>query len=51
MGIVDKFVNFILYCTSCKYRNKKETEEPCSECLGEPVNTNTSKPVRWEESK
>ena len=43
MKIVDKEVNFYLYYESCKHRDKKETDEP--------VNTNTSKPVKWEEKK
>lgn len=51
MEIVDKFVDFYSYCVSCKHRDKKETENPCDECLKEPVNTNTSKPVRWEALK
>ena len=51
MEVIYKEVDFHRYCASCKHRVKKETEEPCSECLKETVNTNTVKPVRWEASK
>ena len=49
MEVIYKEVDFHRYCESCKHRVKKETEEPCSECLEETVNANTSKPVRWED--
>ena len=51
MEIIDKEVNFHKYCESCKHRNKKEKESPCDECLEEPVNAYSSKPIRWEEKK
>ena len=51
MEIVDKEVEFHRYCVLCKHRDKKETESPCCECLEEPFNTNTGKPVKWEEKK
>ena len=28
-----------------KYKNQKESESPCDDCLSEPVNTNSEKPV------
>ena len=51
MEIIDKEVDFHRYWASCKHRDKKEKEEPCSECLEEPFNANTSKPVKWEDKK
>lgn len=51
MEVIYKEVDFHRYCASCKHLVKKETEEPCSECLEETVNSNTSKPVKWEASK
>lgn len=36
------------YCKTCKYRNYSETDSPCSECLAEPVNLYSHKPVKWE---
>lgn len=48
MEIIDKFVDFYSYCTSCKHEQKTEQDEPCCRCLENPVNANTSKPVNWE---
>ena len=44
-----KEVYFHEYCKSCKYYDNKEDEEPCDECLDHGSNTNTHKPVMWEE--
>ena len=46
-----KFVNFDEYCEFCKHFNKAETDEPCNECLAEPVNFYSHKPVKYEEKK
>lgn len=48
-----KFVDFQAYCERCKYKNIKDEdgEEPCNECLGEPVNVNSSKPVKFEQKE
>lgn len=43
-----KEVNFNKYCVSCKFKKNKETESPCDECLNEPVNLNSRKPVKYE---
>lgn len=51
METVYKEVYFDQYCKSCKHCSKKETESPCDECLEEPVNAYSNKPVRWEERK
>lgn len=40
---------FNQYCDSCKHKEKKETEDPCDDCLENPVNVYSHKPVRWEE--
>lgn len=36
------------YCKTCKYKNYSETDCPCSECIAEPVNLYSHKPVKWE---
>lgn len=36
------------YCKTCKYKNYSETDCPCSECITEPVNLYSHKPIRWE---
>lgn len=44
-----KEVYFGQYCKVCKYCEKAETDEPCDDCLNEPVNVYSHKPVKWEE--
>ena len=44
-------VEFNKYCETCKHKKKSEPDSPCDECLAEPTNLYTSKPVRWEEQK
>lgn len=44
-----KEVFFGEYCPKCKNRDIAESEDPCFECLQEPVNVNSHKPVRFEE--
>lgn len=43
-----KEVYFYEYCKSCKYKNVLETEEPCNECLTNPENLYSHRPVKWE---
>lgn len=45
-----KEVYFDQYCKSCKHKDTDEKDDPCCECLDEPFNLNSHKPVRWEES-
>lgn len=47
MDEIYKEVRFDVYCVTCKYEKTKETEEPCNECLGCPVNAYSHKPVKW----
>lgn len=41
-------VYFDQYCKSCKYRDTKEVLDPCDECLANPVNLYSHKPVNWK---
>ena len=43
-------VFFEEYCKTCKYKNYSETDSPCAECIAEPVNLYSHKPVKWEEA-
>lgn len=45
-----KEVYFGEYCKTCKHYEKKEEEDPCHECLNNPVNLYSHKPVNWEKS-
>ena len=47
----EKIVEFNEWCKLCKHYDKKESEDPCFDCLADPVNTNTHKPTKWEEKK
>lgn len=44
-----KEVHFNEYCKSCKHKDKKQEDTPCDECLAEPVNLYSHKPVKYEE--
>lgn len=44
-----KEVYFNQYCKNCKHEKLKDNEEPCNECLDNPVNLYSHKPVKFEE--
>ena len=44
-----KEVYFARYCITCKYKDKPEEEDPCYDCLAEPVNLYSHKPVKYED--
>ncbi len=44
-----KEVYFDQYCKTCKYNLSKEDEDPCYECLENPTNLYSHKPVNYEE--
>lgn len=46
-----KEVYFSQYCKTCEYQKREEYEDPCDECLNEPVNVNSHKPVNWKEKE
>ena len=48
---VYKEVRFDQYCKTCKYEKLKEDESPCYECLENPVNVYSHKPVCWKEKE
>ena len=45
----DKLVDFFKWCPLCEEFITPETELPCRECMEQPINANTSKPVLWKE--
>lgn len=49
MEDIYKEVYFDQYCKACKHEKLPETDDPCDECLNEPVNLYSHKPVKWEE--
>ena len=44
-----KEVYYNEHCYRCKNKNLLENEPPCDECLSEPINLYSHKPVRFEE--
>lgn len=46
-----KEVYFDTYCSTCKHKSVKDDEDPCDECLSEPINLYSHKPVKWEEDE
>lgn len=56
MGVLDgkegyKEVYFDAYCKECKHGMLAMHEEPCNECLDNPVNLHTHRPVKYEEKE
>jgi len=46
-----KEVYFDKYCKTCKHEKEKGYETPCEECLDNPTNLYSHKPVNWEEKE
>lgn len=46
-----KEVYFDKFCKKCEYEKTENTKEPCDECLENPVNLYSHKPVNWKEKK
>lgn len=42
-----KEVYFDEYCKTCKFKDLKEDKTPCDECLQEPANVYSHKPVKY----
>ena len=47
----DMLVDFYTHCKTCKYETTIETDDPCNECLEQPTNEYTTKPVMWKEKE
>lgn len=44
-----KEVYFEQYCCFCEHWDTKENENPCEECLDNPTNFQSHKPINYEE--
>lgn len=44
-----KEVEFWKYCEKCKHYEVEDVKDPCNDCLSEPVNLHSTKPVYFEE--
>lgn len=47
----EKEVYFGVYCKKCEHFNKTDDQEPCCDCLEEPVNSYSHKPVYFKEKE
>lgn len=43
-----KEVDFATYCKTCKYKDVDDVKDPCNDCLGEPCNLHSHKPVNYK---
>lgn len=46
---MERIVDFEKYCKTCRYYETEETEDPCNECLTEPVREDSRKPAKYIE--
>lgn len=46
-----KEVHFEEYCNKCKHYEKTEAEDPCWDCLNQGWNTDSHKPILFEEGE
>lgn len=46
-----KLVFFDQYCKKCAHKTTYECDEPCNECLTNPVNEDSHKPVNYIEKE
>ena len=44
-------VRFDIWCEQCKYSDRDEIKDPCNDCLATPANTDSEKPLYFEEKK
>lgn len=47
---MEKLVQYDKFCEKCKHFKTDEVDEPCDECLAEPTNDDSHKPVYFKES-
>lgn len=44
-----KEVRYDIYCKTCKYHDLPETDDPCDECMCEPMVWGSEKPYMYKE--
>lgn len=45
----EHIVNFA-YCKFCEHKNNPEKDEPCADCLENPVNVESHRPVHFKDN-
>lgn len=51
MENIDKIVEFEKYCQTCEFIDYNDAEDPCHDCLNNPTNINSRKPVRYKKAE
>lgn len=46
-----KEVDYEKYCKLCEHKDTKEFEDPCNECLDNPTNLYSRKPIKYKEKE
>ena len=46
-----KEVYFHEYCKKCEHKDVEDIKDPCNECLSEPYNLHSHKPVNYKPIK
>lgn len=48
--MAEKEVYFAQYCPQCSHKSLKEDSDPCDECLAQPVNEDSHKPLYFKDT-
>lgn len=48
MELETKIVHFHEYCETCKYKDVKEEDDPCYDCLNEAARSYSHKPLNYK---
>lgn len=53
MEVINHLVEFNTYCKTCQHYTENENAEKskCHDCLENPVNKHSRKPVHWKEKE
>ena len=51
MENIYKEVDFKTYCKTCEHKDLEEKFDPCNDCLAEPMNAKSDKPMFWKEAE
>ncbi len=51
MNTRTKEADYHKYCRICKHAKVLETDDPCNDCLNQPYNIDSRKPINFEEQK
>lgn len=44
----EKIVEFEKYCDTCEHKNVEQHKDPCHECLSNPSNIDSRKPINYK---